>query len=111
MVNDSLYSVNKQEMQNLEEDSNDIYDFEQDKIIAESARVNTGYVLQSNDLLHKVVTERSDENTRENVTPKSTILQGPVDVEQWNQVIQWQNQGLPFSEVKLLEDMQNSYFK
>ena len=88
MVNDSIYSISKQI--DPEDESNEIYDFNNDKIIAESARVNTGFILQSSDLLQKVVTERSDEHTRENVTPKSNLLNGQ-EVENWNQIIQWGN--------------------
>ena len=53
MVNDSIYSMNKQ----IDPEDSEMYDFNNDKIIAESARVNTGFILQSSDLLHKVVTE------------------------------------------------------
>jgi|TARA_B110000305_G_C19338958_1_gene588069 hypothetical protein len=53
MVNDSIYSMNK----HIDPEDSEMYDFNNDKIIAESARVNTGFILQSSDLLQKVVTE------------------------------------------------------
>ena len=53
MVNDSIYSMNK----HIDPEDSEMYDFNNDKIIAESARVNTGFILQSSDLMQKVVTE------------------------------------------------------
>ena len=44
MVNDSIYSVGKQiDTQDFPED--EISDYNNDKIVAESARVNTGFIL------------------------------------------------------------------